>query len=121
GTLATPCSPGQSDYFADLKNGTLPNVVLIEPGFDSGLDEHPGNEVQRGAAYVKTLIDALIASSSWKDSVFFLTYDEAGGLYDHVKFERATPPDSFAPAAPSQRAVTGDLIATFKNGQWTDK
>jgi phospholipase C len=120
----TPCSAGQTDYFTDLKNGTLPNVVLVEPGFDTGLDEHPGNTVQDGAAYVKRLIDALMDSSSWKDSVFFLTYDEAGGLYDHVKFAPAVSPDSFTPCAPSQDP-TGkrrcDLIATFAGGKWTDK
>jgi phospholipase C len=94
---STPCKAGQTDYFTDLKNGTLPNVVLIEPGFNSGLDEHPGNAVQTGAAYVKSLIDALMVSSAWKDSVFFLTYDEAGGLYDHVKFAPAVKPDGFNP------------------------
>jgi phospholipase C len=81
----TPCAAGVTDYFTDLKNGTLPQVVLIEPGFDSGRDEHTGNEVQRGSAYVAKLINALMASSSWKDSVFVLVFDEAGGLYDHVR------------------------------------
>jgi phospholipase C len=73
-----------ADYFTDLKNGTLPQVALIETGFQTGLDEHPGNAVQSGSAYVASIINALMQSSSWKDSVFFLTFDEAGGLYDHV-------------------------------------
>jgi phospholipase C len=90
GSLATPCAQGQTDYFTDLKNGTLPQVALIEAGFQTGLDEHPGNAVQSGAGYVATLINGLMQSSSWKDSVFFLTYDEAGGLYDHV------PPDDLS-------------------------
>jgi phospholipase C len=30
------------------------------------------------------VINALVASSSWKSSALFLTYDEGGGLFDHV-------------------------------------
>jgi len=33
-----------------------------------------------------------MTSSSWKDSVFILTYDEAGGLYDHVPAQKAVAP-----------------------------
>jgi len=36
-------------------------------------------------------------SPSWKDSVFILTYDEAGGLYDHVPPLPAVNPDGIAP------------------------
>jgi phospholipase C len=80
-----------SQFMTDVSNGTLPAVSLIEPGFNSGRDEHPGlddnapsGSVQVGAQYVSTLINALMQSSSWKDSVFILTYDEFGGFYDHV-------------------------------------
>ena len=114
----TPCGPGQSDYFTDLKNGTLPQVAQIEPVFNSGTDEHPGNPVQIGAAYVATIINSLMASSSWKDSVFVLTWDEGGGFYDHVSPATATPPDSLVPLDPARG---GDLITHFSGGQWVDK
>src|SRR5262249_35371347 len=113
GSPATPCTPGQSDYFTDLKNGTLPQVALIEPGFNSGLDEHPGNDVQSGAAYVASIINALMGSSSWKDSVFFLEYDEAGGLYDHVKPITVPSPDGIKPGAD---LVSGKDNFTYCNG-----
>jgi phospholipase C len=86
-----------SEYFTDLENGTLPQVAMIEGGYNSGRDEHPNNNVQTGAAYVSTLINGLMGSSSWKDSVFILTYDEAGGLYDHVPPQPAVSPDGIAP------------------------
>ncbi len=80
-----------SQFMTDVSKGTLPAVSLIEPGFNSGRDEHPGlddnapsGSVQVGAQYVSTLINALMQSSSWKDSVFILTFDEFGGFYDHV-------------------------------------
>jgi phospholipase C len=82
---------GVDQFLTDVANGTLPAVAYIEPGYNSGLDEHPGVDedvpganIQLGAAYVASLINKLMQSSSWKDSVFILTFDEFGGFYDHV-------------------------------------
>jgi phospholipase C len=80
-----PLNDATYGYFADLKNGTLPSFAFIESG--SGLnDEHPGYQqsVLTGQAQVAKNINALMTSASWKDSVFFLGYDEGGGPYDHV-------------------------------------
>ena len=86
-------------YFTDLKNDTLPKVVLIERSSHQGLDEHPGPgvDVQKGSAYVASIINALMASNAWKDSVFFLTFDEAGGFYDHVPAVQTVSPDGIPP------------------------
>ncbi|MBV9483701.1 MAG: hypothetical protein JO249_23550, partial [Acidobacteria bacterium] len=80
-----------TQYRFDAANGTLPNVALIEPAYGAALDEHPTvvptgspTEIQAGAGYVSTLINTLMNGPSWKDSAFILTWDEAGGLYDHV-------------------------------------
>jgi len=88
-----------SQYLSDVKAGTLPSVAFIEAGFLSNRDEHPspGTNVQTGAAYVQSLIDPLMNSVSWKDSVFVLTYDEPGGLYDHVPAQPEPNPDGIAP------------------------
>lgn len=85
------------EYYSDLKNGTLPSVAFIEPGSHSGLDEHPNTNIQLGAAAVARIINALMNSSSWQDSVFFLTYDEGGGLYDHVPPIPTVAPDNIPP------------------------
>ena len=94
-----------SQYLTDVKNGTLPQVAFIETGVEvsdtggtSSLDEHPDANIQKGAAYVSSLINALMASESWKDSAFILTYDEGGGNYDHVAPQPAVIPDSIPPA-----------------------
>jgi phospholipase C len=92
-----------SQYFTDVANGTLPQVALIEPATQVGLDEHPsegvgGVNVQRGAQYVESLINALMASKSWKDSAFILTWDEGGGFYDHVAPQPAVSPDGVPPS-----------------------
>jgi phospholipase C len=86
-----------SQYYTDLNNGTLPSVAVIEPGYKSGLDEHPNQNIQAGAAHVHDIIKALMQSSSWKDSAFILTFDEFGSFYDHVPPQPATHPDGIAP------------------------
>lgn len=88
-----------SQYSTDLSNDTLPQVAFIDRDSSEGSDEHPGPgiSVQKGAAYIKVLIDKLMASSSWKDSVFFLTYDEGGGAYDHVPPVAMPSPDGIPP------------------------
>jgi phospholipase C len=93
-----------TDLFAKL-NGTcsascdpdkvLPQVIFIDSASGgSGLDEHPDNNIQTGAAYVQSIIAALMNSDAWQDSVFILSYDEGGGLYDHVPPFMVDPPDS---------------------------
>lgn len=89
-----------SQFMMDADNGTLPQVAMIEPGYNSGLDEHPetlahvnNGNVQLGSNYVSGLINDLMASQSWKDSVFILTWDEGGGYYDHIEPHSAVPPD----------------------------
>jgi len=106
-----------SQFFTDLQNGTLPQVAQIEPASSASLDEHPTDfhqykvNIQLGANYVSSLINALMVSSSWKDSAFILTYDEFGGLYDHVAPHAAVNPDGIKPSD----LLPGD-ICTQSNG-----
>ena len=92
-----------SQYFTDVQNGTLPQVAMIEPAYNAGLDEHGSDsdqypvDIQLGAQYVASLINPLMTSVSWKDSAFILTYDEAGGIYDHVAAQPAVSPDGIKP------------------------
>jgi phospholipase C len=72
-------------FTIDLANHALPSFAWIEAGYSNN-DEHPGSaqSILLGQAQVASLFNAFMASSSWKDSIFFLSYDEAGGPYDHV-------------------------------------
>ncbi len=90
-----------AQLLTDMQNGTLPQVSFIEPAGYVGLDEHSptvdttnASSVQAGAAYVENIVDTLMSSPSWKDSVFILSHDEPGGFYDHVPPQPAVPPDS---------------------------
>ena len=114
-------------YFSDLTNGTLPSFSFIESG--SGLnDEHPGSaqSVLNGESAVAEILNAFMTSPEWKDSVFFLSYDEGGGPYDHVPpvpghsndntdaslgtipdiATIAVSPDSYKPCVPSGGTAT---------------
>lgn len=69
------------EYFTDLENGTLPAVAYIAP---AGASEHPPGSIRSGQKFVKSLIQALMRSSSWDSSAFMVMYDDWGGWYDHV-------------------------------------
>jgi len=71
-----------SQYYDDLLRNRLPAVSYIVP---SGPSEHPPSSVASGQAFVRSLINSLIASPEWKSSAFLLSYDDWGGWYDHVK------------------------------------
>jgi phospholipase C len=112
-------TPQHVDHFADAKtfatdaqNGTLPQVALIESGYESGTDEHPLTNVQDGAGYAEILVNSLINSPSWKDSIFFLTFDEAGGLYDHVPPMKTVSPDGIPPQDLQPGDPQGDFTIT---------
>jgi phospholipase C len=110
---------------ADVQNGTLPAVSFIETGQFSGRDEHPSNfdpgnpngvqdhiDVQVGAKYAASLINALMTSTSWKDSVFFWTMDEGGGLFDHVPPMSVPSPDGIPPQDLKPNDPRGDFTIT---------
>lgn len=90
-----------ANWFTTLAQPTadtdLPEVVFIEHAGNSGLDEHPGDNIQKGAAQAASIINALLASPAWQSSVLIFTYDEFGGWYDHVPAFDAPAPDDIAP------------------------
>jgi len=99
-------------FATDAQNGTLPQVALIESGYESGQDEHPLNNLQVGAAYAETFVSALMKSPNWKDTVFFLTFDEFGGFYDHVPPMATVNPDGIQPIDIPAGAPSGDFTIT---------
>jgi phospholipase C len=74
-----------SQLFTDMTNGGLASFSYIEPAFGHN-DEHPGSgqSIFAGQAQTANILNQFMASAAWADSVFFLSYDEGGGPYDHV-------------------------------------
>ncbi|MGE0406685.1 MAG: alkaline phosphatase family protein, partial [Candidatus Korobacteraceae bacterium] len=87
-----------------------------------------GIHIQYGARYSSEIINALMNSSAWKDSVFVWTFDESGGIYDHVPPQRAVPPDDIAPRfatdppdTPGGFHITGGRIPIMVISPFTKK
>lgn len=86
----------------------LPQVVFIERASATGFDEHPGNNVQKGSAVVQQIMNALLTSQAWPDSVFILAYDEGGGTYDQQPPILLPQPDDKVPVPfQSQQYIHG--------------
>jgi len=115
-----------SQFSIDIQDdATFPQFAYIDPASSAGLDEHPSDadgspvNVQLGAAYVEnSIIEPFMQSQIWQDSAMIFTYDEAGGLYDHVSPQPATPPGDYLDP---QDLVSGDICdkAGETNGQGT--
>jgi phospholipase C len=72
-----------SDFFAAAKTGTLPAVSWVMP--NGRVSEHPPGLVSVGETYVTGLINAIMRSPDWDSTAIFLTWDDWGGFYDHVR------------------------------------
>lgn len=72
-----------TDFFAALKNGTLPAVSYLKP---VGMyDEHAGySNIRASEEHAVEWIQAVQKSPYWNDTAIFLTYDDFGGPFDHV-------------------------------------
>lgn len=69
--------------FTDIRDGTLPQVSWVIP--QDVYSEHPGGwNITVGMQWSKKLIDAIMNSQYWHNTVIILTWDEFGGFYDHV-------------------------------------
>ncbi len=88
-------------FAKDAADGTLPQVSFVEAGFSEQAfietDEHPPADMQLGQHWVWDQVTALTKSPLWEKSALFLTYDEHGGLYDHVSPPAACVPDGTPP------------------------
>ena len=72
-----------TQFFTDLMGGQLAAVNWIIPS--DALSEHPTNLVSTGQAYVTTIINAVMQSAFWDSTAIFVTWDDWGGFYDHVR------------------------------------
>ncbi len=67
----------------DVETGKLPSVSWLEPQSDEQ-SEHPPYNIADGITLVKSAITSVMKSSYWSSTAILLTWDEAGGYYDHV-------------------------------------
>jgi phospholipase C len=71
----------------DIEAGPLPAVTWIMPRFE--LSDHPGTNTCYGENWATRVIDSIMRSPTWSSTAIFLTWDEWGGFYDHVRPPKA--------------------------------
>lgn len=72
---------------ADVAAGDLPAFTTIEPAMHHHPqdDDHPHADMWRGQLFIKRVYDTLRSNpQTWENTLLIITYDEHGGLYDHV-------------------------------------
>ncbi|HUJ59305.1 MAG TPA: alkaline phosphatase family protein [Kofleriaceae bacterium] len=87
-------------FYDDAAAGALPAVTFVEGTDMAGgvsPDEDPPADMQVGEAMVAQIVAAVTGSPQWPRSALFVSFDEQGGLYDHVPPPPACAPDDFAP------------------------
>jgi phospholipase C len=95
------------DMLADIKNNTLPDVsFMMGDEVDEDSDEGPSDLPGIGGQVVETIIRTLWASPAWKDTAVFITYDENGGMADHVPPADACTPDDLQPHDTNDNPLT---------------
>jgi phospholipase C len=82
------------DFFKDAKKNKLPAFSFIEPRFNDrstpgsfvqASDQHPDHNVLEGDNLIKRVYEAIRSNDAgWESTLLVITYDEHGGLYDHV-------------------------------------
>jgi phospholipase C len=72
-------------FYKAAASGTLPSVSWVMPY--NGVGEHPasGAPIWRGQAHVTHVVNALMNGPDWNETAVFLTWDDWGGFYDHVR------------------------------------
>jgi phospholipase C len=70
-------------FLRQARHGRLPAVSWISPNYR--VSEHPLANIRVGEAYVTRMVNAVMKSKAWKSTAIFISWDDWGGFYDHVR------------------------------------
>jgi phospholipase C len=93
-----------AEFFTDAANGTLPAYSMVDPNFGSSSEEDP-QDVQFGDQFLSQVVNAVMSSPQWPNTMLVWTYDEGGGYYDHVPPPKAVKPDRVPPISGSHNPL----------------
>ena len=95
------------DFYQDCYDDNLPSYCFLEPRYSSSMvngvfrpqnDQHPNSDVAEGEQLIRDVYYAIRSNPKvWKSSMLVVTYDEHGGIYDHVPPPKAIPPGDGSP------------------------
>lgn len=72
-----------SQVLTDVGEGRLANVSWVTPTAQAS--DHAGVTNGSGPSWVASVVNAIGESPYWDDTVIFVTWDDWGGWYDHVR------------------------------------
>ena len=74
-----------TEFFQAAQEGNLPAVSWVMPTI--GVGEHPPDSIAAGQAWVTKVVNAVMTGppDQWLHTAIFITWDDWGGFYDHVK------------------------------------
>jgi phospholipase C len=70
------------DFVEHARAGLLPPVTWVTPRFE--VSEHPEYSMCHGENWTTEVVNAVMEGPQWDDTAIFITWDDYGGLYDHV-------------------------------------
>ena len=76
-----------ANFYTDALAGNLPTFSLIEPVWIGGsgtTSYHPGADLVLGERQLNQVYDAISKGPGWENTVLVITFDEHGGIFDHV-------------------------------------
>ncbi len=104
-------------FFDDAAAGMLSPVNFLDPDltneFGGGNDFHPPGDVQNAEAFLAKVVQAVTSSPQWPHLALFITFDENGGIYDHVPPPPACPPDQFDPVDENNNPYPGQKFDRY--------
>jgi phospholipase C len=121
----------QEDFYTRLANGQLANVTWVIPS--GRTSEHPGHaSISPGQRHVTKVINAIAESPFWDDTAIFVSWDDWGGFYDHVKppkvdgmgYGMRVPAFMISPYAKESyvehQILSSDAFLKFMEDRWMD-
>jgi len=73
----------EADFITAIENNTLPAVAFYKPSGQYDVHPHYANLVE-GEKHVFDIIGKIEQSKAWETTLILVTFDDAGGAYDHV-------------------------------------
>ncbi|MEZ0388132.1 MAG: alkaline phosphatase family protein [Verrucomicrobium sp.] len=74
-------------FYEDARTGNLASFTYMEPRWiapQGTTSYHPGGDLVPGEQKLLEIFNALQDGPAWNETLFVITFDEHGGIYDHV-------------------------------------
>ena len=130
-TVDANVAAGHDDYvapidqfYADAQSGSLPKFSFLEPvwiGSNGTTSYHPGADLVAGEEQLNKVYNALRSGPAWEETLLVVTFDEHGGIFDHV-----APPYAENPWPNDQNDgfrydLMGPRVPTIVVSPWIDE